>query len=183
MNYLIVRFKKRSNRLELITLLEGLGKITKIIEQDKMLIIFFDAMIERPDQGLENFASEEMIDLQIFISNNYSLEANQVASLLLKTNFNQTKVYTNKTLYYDLIKHLNKDELKQIVLKKYLTDYQMQDLLKVFIELNQNISQTAKKTYFHRNTIMTKLERFKLDTEYDLRQFKDAYLIYYLIEN
>jgi hypothetical protein len=49
--------------------------------------------------------------------------------------------------------------------------------LETYFETNQNISETAKQLFIHRNTLLYRFERFKQMTGYDVRVFQDAVLI------
>jgi DNA-binding PucR family transcriptional regulator len=51
-----------------------------------------------------------------------------------------------------------------------------------FIESNLNVSFAGKKLNFHRNTMNYKLDKFYSVSGFDLRVFKDAYIIYSLFE-
>ena len=45
-----------------------------------------------------------------------------------------------------------------------------------FFENNLNVSETARKLYVHRNTLVYRLEKVKKITGLDLREFEDAIL-------
>ncbi|WP_236347146.1 PucR family transcriptional regulator [Paenibacillus plantiphilus] len=49
--------------------------------------------------------------------------------------------------------------------------------LETFFSLDCNVSETAKKLYIHRNTLLYRLDKLKQETELDVRQFSDAVLI------
>jgi hypothetical protein len=49
--------------------------------------------------------------------------------------------------------------------------------LERFFALDCNVSETAKKLYIHRNTLLYRLDRFKQETGLDVRQFNDAVLV------
>ena len=57
----------------------------------------------------------------------------------------------------------------------------MKKTIITFLENNQNISLAAKELFLHRNTLTQRLDKFNRITSFDLKQFKDAYLIYTLI--
>jgi hypothetical protein len=99
--------------------------------------------------------------------------------------------YFNKSLkdiFYDKKKLLSEylthdlEDFKNIVLKEYSNDFDMQNTLKVFFLNNMNVLKSSKELYVHRNTLINKLDRFKEKTGYDPKDFKDAYLIYSLIK-
>lgn len=49
--------------------------------------------------------------------------------------------------------------------------------LESFFQLECNVSETAKKLYIHRNTLLYRLDKFKQETGYDVRSFNDAVLV------
>ncbi|ALS25641.1 PucR family transcriptional regulator [Paenibacillus sp. 32O-W] len=49
--------------------------------------------------------------------------------------------------------------------------------LETFFELDCNVSETAKKLYIHRNTLLYRLDKLKQETGLDVRQFRDAVLV------
>ena len=50
------------------------------------------------------------------------------------------------------------------------------DTINRFFENNLNVSETARKLYVHRNTLVYRLEKVKKITGLDLREFEDAIL-------
>ncbi|MFF2482472.1 PucR family transcriptional regulator [Paenibacillus sp. NPDC058071] len=49
--------------------------------------------------------------------------------------------------------------------------------LETFFMLDCNVSETAKKLYIHRNTLLYRLDKLKQETGLDVRQFRDAVLV------
>lgn len=56
-------------------------------------------------------------------------------------------------------------------------DIEMYVLLEQFFALDCNVSETAKSLYFHRNTLLYRLDKFKQETGLDVRSFNDAVLV------
>jgi hypothetical protein len=56
-------------------------------------------------------------------------------------------------------------------------DTEMQATLDAFFSLDCNVSETAKKLYIHRNTLLYRLDKLKQETGLDVRQFRDAVLV------
>lgn len=54
---------------------------------------------------------------------------------------------------------------------------EMQATLETFFSLDCNVSETAKKLYIHRNTLLYRLDKLKQETGLDVRQFRDAVLV------
>lgn len=49
--------------------------------------------------------------------------------------------------------------------------------LEQFFQLDCNVSETAKKLYIHRNTLLYRLDKFKQETGLDVRTFNNAVLV------
>jgi hypothetical protein len=58
-----------------------------------------------------------------------------------------------------------------------LLDAEMQSTLDIFFTLDCNVSETAKKLFVHRNTLLYRLDKFKQETGFDVRHFNDAALV------
>jgi sugar diacid utilization regulator len=56
-------------------------------------------------------------------------------------------------------------------------DEEMQVTIEAFFAANCNVSETAKRLFIHRNTLLYRLDRFKQETGYDIRNFQDAVFI------
>lgn len=56
-------------------------------------------------------------------------------------------------------------------------DQEMLTTLEHFFALGCNVSETAKKMYIHRNTLLYRLDKFKQETGLDVRNFDDAVLV------
>ncbi|REK74131.1 PucR family transcriptional regulator [Paenibacillus paeoniae] len=54
---------------------------------------------------------------------------------------------------------------------------EMLSTLETFFSLDCNVSETAKKLYIHRNTLLYRLDKLKQETGLDVRQFRDAVLV------
>lgn len=56
-------------------------------------------------------------------------------------------------------------------------DSEMLSTLELFFEMDCNVSETAKRLYIHRNTLLYRLDKFKQETGLDVRNFSDAMLV------
>lgn len=61
------------------------------------------------------------------------------------------------------------------------TDEEMLLTLETFFEMDCNISETAKRLYIHRNTLMYRIDKIKQETGLDVRSFRDAVLMNLLL--
>lgn len=58
-----------------------------------------------------------------------------------------------------------------------LTDSETLTTLETFFQMNCNVSETAKRLYIHRNTLIYRLDKVKQETGLDVRNFGDAVLM------
>ncbi|WP_379128661.1 PucR family transcriptional regulator [Paenibacillus sp. sgz500958] len=58
-----------------------------------------------------------------------------------------------------------------------LSDKEMLLTLETFFEMDCNVSETAKKLYIHRNTLLYRLDKIKQETGADVRSFSDAAIV------
>ncbi|NMO98272.1 PucR family transcriptional regulator [Paenibacillus lemnae] len=56
-------------------------------------------------------------------------------------------------------------------------DPETMSTLEFFFELDCNVSETAKRLYIHRNTLLYRLDKIKQETGLDVRSFNDAVLV------
>lgn len=74
------------------------------------------------------------------------------------------------------------EEMRKLVFKEFIQDYEMLHIVKVFIENNMNTSLASKKLFMHRNTLINKIDKFISITSYDVKTFKDAFVIYHFLK-
>jgi hypothetical protein len=58
-----------------------------------------------------------------------------------------------------------------------LSDKETLTTLETFFEMDCNVSETAKKLYIHRNTLLYRLDKIKQETGADVRSFGDAAIV------
>lgn len=81
-----------------------------------------------------------------------------------------------------IISNIN-DDTKKKLLKKHknkldLLDNDIINTIEELINCNLNISNTAKKLYVHRNTLVYRLDKIKKETGFDITNFKEAMIFY-----
>ncbi|MBD2872624.1 PucR family transcriptional regulator [Paenibacillus arenilitoris] len=59
----------------------------------------------------------------------------------------------------------------------FFVESEMLSTIETFFALDCNVSETAKKLYIHRNTLLYRLDKLKQETGLDVRQFRDAVLV------
>lgn len=60
---------------------------------------------------------------------------------------------------------------------RVLNDEETLTTLDTFFQLDCNVSETAKRLYIHRNTLLYRLDKFKQETGLDVRSFHDAVIV------
>ncbi|MEX2104105.1 MAG: helix-turn-helix domain-containing protein, partial [Bacilli bacterium] len=95
------------------------------------------------------------------------------------------RIYSDRDLaMLQLLQPLSLDELTSIISRLWsapdqtlLQDKEFTITLDHFFEESLNVSETARKLYVHRNTLLYRLEKFRLETGYDVRKFDDALIV------
>lgn len=91
-----------------------------------------------------------------------------------------TGIYTLK----DALLRSNVIENKSVILSFILDGSGInQDFIRDFALNDLNVSRASKTMAFHRNTMNYKLNKLKNNNYFDLTCFKDAYILYSLLEN
>ena len=57
------------------------------------------------------------------------------------------------------------------------------DFIREFALNDLNVSRASKTMFIHRNTMIYKINKLKANSNFDLTNFKDAYILYSLIDN
>ncbi|MGB0203148.1 MAG: helix-turn-helix domain-containing protein, partial [Acholeplasmataceae bacterium] len=71
-------------------------------------------------------------------------------------------------------------QLKIFILGKYHDQSYMLHTIQTYLESNQNMITASKELFIHRNTLMMRLEKFNDATGFDMKSFKDGFLMYHL---
>jgi RNA-binding protein YhbY len=151
------------------------------------LIVFYDSMPEVPlKEMVYNIIAETYIDLRLYESHTFDdIQSRNTHLNYIKKQleFIPTNSYTYLNnfhlLRYHLEHHLHIEP--QYFLGKYTLNSEMIQTIKTFLEHNQNINQTAKELYIHRNTLLQRLDKFYQVTGFDVKKFQDAFIVYQLI--
>ncbi|WP_069648902.1 PucR family transcriptional regulator [Caloranaerobacter ferrireducens] len=109
-------------------------------------------------------------------------------ALLLGRKFNipENIYYYEKLTVYRILSQIDERMLLSIYDEtlKYGIQQLSSDEIKTamyFFECNLNISETARKLYIHRNTLIYRLDKIQKDTGFNLRIFSDALEFYLLL--
>lgn len=81
-------------------------------------------------------------------------------------------------LLYQIPKQRKLDFVEEVFRNaSHKVDAEIVQTIEQFFELNCNVSETAKRLYIHRNTLIYRLDKFKQETGLDVRSFHDAVLV------
>lgn len=90
----------------------------------------------------------------------------------------------------DLIKHhvfshcesINRQAIKRYVLQDFYQDSEMLKVIASYFEANFNVTLAAKQCYMHRNTFQNKLDKFIAETNFNIREYNDAFIVYLALQ-
>ncbi len=109
-----------------------------------------------------------------FEESKIALEINKIFNEINKiTNYNKLNI---KILIYNMPKGICEKYLKEILNNKKIKNLNKETLFTInkFFENNLNISETSRKLFIHRNTLVYRLEKIKRIIGLDLKNFEDA---------
>ena len=177
---------KESDVLLLVDFLKGLiGNYINPIFKDSVLTVFFDAACEI-DFGeiIQNLNEDFYITALLFESGILfsGVDKNLYVEYIIN---NKSKLLETNKIYLlesDLVKNKIYNEIvSENILKNYYNDFEMKKIIKTYLECNMNISKASTVLYMHRNTLMYKIDNFISVTGYDIKNFKEAFIIYHII--
>ena len=180
MSYTVVKIK--SSYKDTITLLlkELMGFNTTVIEKPSYIIYKHDyENIDDIKAIILSLSNEQMIDIFCYttITKNIDLELKLVEPFFEKYH---NGFYTFKEFVINEINNINKNDELDLVLNGTGIS---KDFVVEFLKYDLNLSKAAKEMYIHRNTMIYKLDKLKEISGFDLRSFKDSYVLYSLIIN
>ena len=185
MGFIII--KKNFNDSEmLINILKNLlGINIKVDDNDDLLIIHHNySSDEDIIKVLNSLSDDMMVNLVSYVSMNSSYskleEELNVIMPIFKNNNLPSNVYNLKELLLKRPVISNKRQLLNYILESTGVD---EEFIRDFALNDLNVSKASKAMYIHRNTMIYKLDKLKEVSNFDLRCFIDAYILYNLIEN
>lgn len=188
--YLYIESKNsiKENIPTIIEIFQAILNIEKYEEFDKELILYYTiSYVDTIKEVMSNLVEDMYIDLRVYESKNYKTMA------ALKSDFSYVKTKLKEIPFYIDNYHNNKsilsfnltkidNQLEKLILGSYYNNHEMLKTVKVFLENNQNSSTASKELYVHRNTLNQRLEKFISETNFNVKNFKDAFLIYHLLK-
>ncbi len=183
--YILIKAKHNIFSPELNDFFKGLlGNNIKIEEANGLLTIYHQyentddiydtlaGLMQEYDQNVYAYLSRKDYNLD-----NYNIISKYFSETDLKSN-----LYMEHDLLMELVLDGKREDLDRIALGNFYQNPSMIDTIKSFLENDMNTSKTANAIYMHRNTLINKLDRFVLQTGYDIKKFTDAFIIYHLIK-
>lgn len=162
-----------------------LGADIKTLENDKGVVVFFsytafindgiESLIVESNYTLKAYISDIIFDETIF-EKNYNILSEYFFNIDLDKD-----LYVEKDLLQELVLKGYKESLNKVVFKSLYKDNEMLNTIKVYLENDMNVIKAANKLYMHRNTLNNKIEKFNKVTGYDIKSFKDSFIIYHLL--
>lgn len=160
----------------------------QLVHEDNRVIIYFDQDTDGSFQDVVlNIMSDTLSDMRVYASHQFSTK-DECQNHLLFIKQQLSDIPFSRYYYLDdrtMIKHYLNDlseEMKRFVLRKFYHDPLMTETLSVYLESNLNMVIASKKLYVHRNTLIQRIDKFYHMTGLDPRIFRDALLIYHLIQ-
>ncbi|HHW79472.1 MAG TPA: hypothetical protein GX742_01570 [Acholeplasmataceae bacterium] len=192
MSYKFLYIESKENIKENITtIIEVFQAILTIdkyeIAEDSVIIYYTNAYTTSIKEVILNLVEDIYIDLRVYESREYKDTHNMLEEIpfiklkIKEIPFHIDNYINNKTI---LSFNLNKidNNLKHLVFGNYYNNQEMLKTIKVFLENDQNSSNSAKELYVHRNTLNQRLDKFINETGFNIKKFQDAFLIYHLLK-
>ena len=180
MSYTIVKIKSSYNDTVTLLLKELINFNIEVIDNPNYLIFKHNYNnVDDIKSLILSLSSEQMID--IFCYETITIYPDEELNLVINL-FNSINngFYTLKEINLNNINIINKKSFIDLILKgSGIT----KDFIEEYIKYDLNISKASKEMYIHRNTMIYKLDKLKEVSGFDLRCFKDAYILYSLIIN
>lgn len=184
MNYIVIFSKEIKNKQNniLIDFLKGLLGDVSITQTNEYLLI------ENTYQEVIDFneiANVIVNDLffNITLLETFSNNLVYVEELIkLYNKVDQGYLYLSSKMLLTFSDKSKNDIFKKEILKEFYNDFEMLNIIKVFLEHDLNTTTSAQVLYLHRNTLINKIDKFVRVTNFDVRKFTEAIIIYQLIK-
>lgn len=162
--------------------------VMSIIYKGNIIVIgYFEDSYEHAisirDGIVSNLFCECTISYSKTINDKYELkeaydEAREALVLGKKFSLKEDVLDYNKLLFekivYNIEPKLKKEFLNKFKEKFNQFDSEMINTIEEFVKSGLNISESARKLYIHRNTLIYRLDKIKKETGFDIRNFKEA---------
>lgn len=172
---------------DVITLFSEIITCSKVIKNSDHAVMYFEHEVDLSfEDVILNVMSDTLSDVRAYVSHDLQSEKdrdddlNLIKKLLIGIPFSKYFFIDDKVLVKHYMYHLT-DEMKRRFLRKFYQDQVMLETLRTYLDSDLNMVLAAKKLYIHRNTLIQRLDKFHQTTGFDVRVFKDALLVFHLI--
>ncbi len=184
--FILIKSKENILSPYLIDFLKGfLGYDIEINQTNDIISILYKLDDEElVYAGLSSLVAELDTNINVFISkkNIKSLhDSIEIIKKYLKEEIFKNSIYREDEFILELILKGKKEDLDKVVFKDREIDSSMLECIKVFIETDMNTSKASELLFLHRNTLINKIDKFINITGYNVKKFKNAMIIYYLL--
>ena len=188
-NILLINVDKNLNKaLDIINEVYITEEVTSVIYKDNILVIgIFENVEEHAIEIKEALALDLACKCNISISdiiyNEVQLEKafyNCKLALLLGNKFKlKSNLLTLDKLFLENLVYSTDKSLKQSYINRYKNafdnfDIELLNTIEQFLQCDLNLSETAKKLFIHRNTLIYRLDKIKKETGFDIKNFNQA---------
>jgi sugar diacid utilization regulator len=186
--YVISLEGNRCEALSIVRQLYDNQDIMSVLYKDNLVVLGeFDEINEHAESIRDSIVSElyckcvvsygmKIYDV-VSIKKSYE-EAKECVSLGKNFHIKNEIFSYNKMIFEKLVYNI-KPQIKQELLQSFedklnAFDSEMINTIEEFVNCGLNISDAAKKLYVHRNTLIYRLDKIYKETNFDIRNFKDA---------
>ena len=175
--FLIIKTKPEAYK-EIVDLLKQLfGNNINVLENDYLLIEHnYDNNLDIENM-LNSIVLELMINMKAYLSSTNKIEEEKKLAINIIDDLT-FGIFDFKRSLLEIKNFKYKEEALDIILKSTGVSA---DFVKEFLEYDLNVSKASKCMNYHRNTMIYKLDKLKSESGFDLRNFKDAYILFNLI--
>lgn len=167
-------------------------EVTAIYHEDNVIVLGnFEETTEHAESIRNSIMMELYCDCAVSIGTNIKsisslkkVYSNAKKTLYLKRKFQipESVLFSDKLFFEKIVDSVSasmKSEIKEIFKNKFDSlDKEIIATIEEFMNCGLNISDTAKNLYIHRNTLIYRLDKIYKETNFDLRNFKDAIVFY-----
>ena len=175
--FIIIKSNNESYKQIIDLFRQFLGNYIDVEENDYLIINHNNDNNLDIENMLNSITLGLMINLKAYISSTNKFEQEKKLATYFIDELN-SGIYDLKRALLELKNFKYKEEALDIILKSTGVTV---EFIEEFLKYDLNVSKASKNMYVHRNTMIYKLDKLKAESGFDLRSFKDAYILYNLI--
>lgn len=176
-NFIIIKTNKEAYKQITDLFKQFLGNYINIEENDHLIINHNYENKLDIENMLNSIILELMINLKAYISSTNKFDEEKKLAIKIIDELN-SGIYDLKSSLLEIKDFKYKEEALDVILKSSGVNT---EFINEFLNYDLNVSKASKNMYVHRNTMIYKLDKLKAESGFDLRSFKDAYILYNLI--